>query len=80
MEWEAQYYEFYHLQLQVKQKFLTVITFKCVKKKKNGDIDFLVSQCLCLEFFLVLATTFFKVLSLTWTKFLPIEPNIKYTQ
>ena len=27
---------------------MNVITFKCVKKKKNGDIDFLISQCLCL--------------------------------
>ena len=47
MEWEAQHYEFYYLKLQVKQKFMNVITFKCVKKK-NGDIDFLVGQCLCL--------------------------------
>ena len=79
MEWEAQYYEFYHLKLQVKQKFMNVITFKCVEKKMETLIFLSVSVC-ALEFFLVLATTFFKILSLTQTKFLPIEPNVKCTQ
>ena len=76
MEWGAQYCEFYHLKLQVKQKFMNVITFKSVSKKKWRHWFSCQSMFVPWKFFLVLANFLQNIVSLLELNFFPFNRTL----